>query len=234
MTFVQIIDCKTTRYDDLDRLMDTWVEQTKGKRTATHSMVGKDRSADDHYIEIIEFPSYEEAMRNSHLPETDRTFQEMVALCDEMPNFTDVDVLRDEQLGKATARRFYEEVAMAGDLDVIDEIFAPGEGYVDHDMSKTEESTVGRDVVRKDVTGWRKAFDIRFTIDRQIAEGDTVVTLWTFHGKHRGDFMGIAPTGREVTMTGTTVMRFDAGLITEAWWHYDIPRLRRELGIDAA
>ena len=37
MTFVQLIDCRTSRFDEMNRLMDTWVEQTKGKRTATHA-----------------------------------------------------------------------------------------------------------------------------------------------------------------------------------------------------
>lgn len=231
MTFVQMIDCKTSRFAELDRLMDTWVEQTQGKRTATHSMVGKDRSAPDHYVEIIEFPSYEEAMRNSELPETESVFQEMVALCDGMPSFTDLDVLRDEQLNKATARRFFEDIAL-GNTGLIDELFVGGDGYTDHDISKTSAET-GRDVLKQDVTGWRKAFDFGFTVDRQVAEDDCVVTLWTWRGTHHGEFMGIAPTGREVAMTGTTVMRFRDGLVAEAWWHYDIPRLLRELSTDA-
>ncbi|MGH3325280.1 MAG: ester cyclase, partial [Streptomyces sp.] len=70
MTFVQLIDCKTSRYDDVNRLLDTWSDATKGKRTATHAVVGRDRSQAGHLVEIIEFPSYEEAMKNSALPET--------------------------------------------------------------------------------------------------------------------------------------------------------------------
>ena len=42
MTFVQLIDCKTSHYDDMNRLMDTWVAATQGKRTATHSVIGKE------------------------------------------------------------------------------------------------------------------------------------------------------------------------------------------------
>lgn len=230
MTFVQMIDCKTSRFAELDRLMDTWVEQTQGKRTATHSMVGKDRAAPDHYVEIIEFPSYEEAMRNSALPETERTFREMVALCEGPPSFTDLDVLRDEQLNKATARRFFEDIAVGGNIGLIDELYAGGDGYTDHDMAHDEESKIGRDVLKQDVTQWREAFDFDFTVERQVAEDDCVVTLWTWRGTHRGAFMGIAPTGREASMTGTTVMRFEDGLVAEAWWHYDLPRLLRGLG----
>ncbi len=98
MTFVQIIDCRTDRLDDLNRLMDAWVEATRGRRTASHALVGTDRSDPRHVVEVVEFPSYEEAMRNSDLPETDRIFREMVALCDAPPTFTDLDVVRDMQL----------------------------------------------------------------------------------------------------------------------------------------
>ncbi|MFD6811694.1 ester cyclase, partial [Streptomyces anthocyanicus] len=61
MTFVQIIDCRTSQVEELNRLMDRWVEQTRGKRTATHAVVGTDRSDAQHVVEIVEFPSYDVA-----------------------------------------------------------------------------------------------------------------------------------------------------------------------------
>ncbi|MBT2507112.1 ester cyclase [Streptomyces sp. ISL-98] len=228
MKFVQIVDYKTQRFDGMNQLMDRWVEQTKGKRTATHSLIGKDRADGSHFVEIVEFPSYEEAMKNSQLPETDQIFQEMVALCDGMPSFTDLDVVRDEQLNAATARRFFHEVAVGGNLDAIDEMFVAD--YKDHDIMKEEDTTTGSDVIRSDVTGWRDAFEFTFNLDRQIAEGDDVVTLWTWVGTHRGTFMGIAPTGQQCKMTGTTVFRFHDGMIQEGWWHFDALGLMRQLG----
>ncbi|WP_058046785.1 ester cyclase [Streptomyces roseifaciens] len=227
MTFVQIIDCKTSRYDDMNRLMDDWLAATEGKRTATHSIVGKDRAQGDHYVEIVEFPSYEDAMRNSKLPETDRIFAEMVALCDGMPTFTDLDVVRDEQLNKAAARRFFDEVARDGNLGLIEELFAAD--HRDHDMGKAEPDMTGRDVIRSDVEGWREAFDFAFTLHSQIADGDEVATRWTWRGTHQGDFMGHQPTGQEVLMTGTTVFRFQDGKIAESWWFYDLMRLMGQL-----
>jgi steroid delta-isomerase-like uncharacterized protein len=228
MKFVQIVDYKTQRSEDMNQLMDKWVEQTKGRRTATHNIIGKDRSEANHFVEIVEFPSYEEAMKNSHLPETERTFQEMVALCDGMPSFTDLDVVRDEQLNTAASRRFFHEIAVGGNLDAIDELYAAD--YRDHDIIKEEDTTTGSDVIRSDVTRWRNAFDFTFNLDRQVAEGDDVVTLWTWTGTHKGDFMGIAPTGKQCTMTGTTIFRFRDGKIQEGWWHYDAMRLMRQLG----
>ncbi|MEU3751650.1 ester cyclase [Streptomyces olivoreticuli] len=228
MAFMQIVDCRTRSYDDINRLMDEWVEATEGKRTATHAVVGRDRSDSDHYVEIIEFPSYEEAMRNSDLPETNRIFEEMVALCEGEPAFTDLDVVRDEQLNKATARRFFEDIAVGGDLGLVDELFAAD--YHDHDIGKGTDTAIGSGVVKDDVTRWRDAFDFHFALHGQLAEGDEVVTRWTWRGTHTGEFMGVAPTDRDVEMTGVTVFLFRDGRIQEGWWTYDLLRLARQLG----
>ncbi|QOV36191.1 ester cyclase [Streptomyces ferrugineus] len=228
MTFVQLIDCRTSRFDEMNRLMDRWVEQTKGKRTATHDIIGSDRSDASHFIEIVEFPSYEEAMRNSHLPETDRIFQEMVALCDETPTFTDLDVVRDEQLYDASARRFFETLGGKGELPPLNDLLV--EDYHDHDPSNPQDA-IGMDAIRRELEMWRSAFDFSFTIEDQVAQGDRVCTRWTWNGTHKGDFLGIAATGKKVSMTGTTVQRFSAeGKIVEGWWQYDRLGLMAQLG----
>jgi predicted ester cyclase len=228
MTFVQLIDCKTSRFDEMNRLMDTWVEQTKGKRTATHSVIGKDRSDASHFIEIVEFPSYEEAMRNSNLPETDKIFREMVALCDEMPTFTDLDVVRDEQLYAATARRFFDMLAGKSDAPTFNDVLI--EDYHDHDPSNPQD-VIGLDAFRRVVEMWRGGFDFSFTVEDQLAQGDRVCTRWTWNSLHKGEFLGIASTGKRVTMTGTTIHRCTAdGKIAEGWWQYDRLGLMEQLG----
>ncbi|WP_369030618.1 MULTISPECIES: ester cyclase [Streptomyces] len=228
MTFVQLIDCKTSRFDEMNRLMDTWVEQTKGKRTATHTLIGKDLSDSSHFVEIVEFPSYEEAMRNSNLPETDRIFREMVALCDEMPTFTDLDVVRDEQLCADTARRFFEVIATRGELPPLNDLFV--EHYHDHDPSN-EQDNLGLDAARREMQMWRASFDFAFTVEDQIAQGDRVCTRWTWNGTQRGEFLGIPNSGKKASMTGTTVFRFDTdGKIVEGWWQYDRLGLMGQLG----
>ncbi|MEV6405950.1 MULTISPECIES: ester cyclase [Streptomyces] len=225
MTFVQLIDCRTSRFDEMNRLMDMWVEQTKGKRTATHALVGKDRSDASHFVEIVEFPSYEEAMRNSNLPETDEIFQGMVALCDEMPTFTDLEVVRDEQLNCATAREWFEQ---AGTIE-IDRMFdRVTEDYVEHDPSAEE---TGLRAAREEFAGWRQAFDFSFRVDDQIAQEDRVCTRWTWTARHKGDYLGIPATGENVTMTGMTWQRFRDGMICEGWWQYDRAGLMEQLGV---
>ncbi|MFE7648324.1 ester cyclase [Streptomyces phaeoluteigriseus] len=226
MTFVQLIDCRTSRFDEMDRLMDTWVEQTKGKRTATHALVGKDRSDASHFVEMVEFPSYEEAMRNSNLPETDRIFQDMVALCDEMPTFTDLEVVRDEQLNCATAREWFEQ---AGTIEADRMFDRVAEDYVEHNPSGPRDG--GLRAASEEFTDWRNAFDFSFRVDDQIAQDDLVCTRWTWTGRHKGDFVGIPATGQNVTMTGMTWQRFRGGMICEGWWQYDRAGLLEQLGV---
>ncbi|MEV7522866.1 ester cyclase [Streptomyces sp. NPDC091371] len=230
MTFVQIVDYETKQPEALNALLDKYVAQSQGKRTLTHSIVGKDRESENHYVDVVEFPSYEEAMKNSNLPETDRMFKEMVALCDGMPTFTNLDVVRDEHTNTMLVNRMFEDIAMKGDMSVIPEIFA--EDYHDHDISNPVDK-MGHAAIREDSEMWRSAFDFSFTKDAQMAQDDYVTTLWTFTGKHTGEFMGMAPTGKTCTMTGTTVFRCEDGMIKEAWWHYDAMGLMRQLGMQS-
>lgn len=227
MTFVQIIDCKTDARDEMNRLMDTWVEQTRGKRTATHSIVGQDRADTGHIVEIVEFPSYDDAMRNSDLPETARVYEQLRGLCDEPPRFTDLDVVRDEQLNKDIARRFYE-CASSGALDELQALHA--EDYVHHDPANREDLR-GPEGARREVSEYRDGFDFTFTVDGQIAEGDKVATRWTWNATHRGDFRDVPATGARCSVTGTTTHRIRDGRIAEAWWNWDTLGLLRQLGV---
>lgn len=96
--FVQLIEFKTTEKDQLDELMDEWEEITGGKRTATRAVLTVDHEKPGTYYEFVEFPSYEEAMRNSTMPETDAFARRMRAICDQEPTFHNLDVVRAEAL----------------------------------------------------------------------------------------------------------------------------------------
>lgn len=98
MTFVQIIDYETTQPDDVEALFDDWLKATQGKRTASHELHTRDHENPTHFVDIVEFPSYEQAMRNNELPETQRIAERMRALCSGEPRFTNLDVIRDEAI----------------------------------------------------------------------------------------------------------------------------------------
>jgi hypothetical protein len=98
MKFIQLIDYKTTRVDEVQALLTRWIEATGGIRTATCTTVGRDRDDPTHFIEILQFPAYDEAMRNSNLPETSKVHEEFASLCVESPKFVNLDVIRDERI----------------------------------------------------------------------------------------------------------------------------------------
>jgi steroid delta-isomerase-like uncharacterized protein len=72
--------------------------------------------------------------------------------------------------------------------------------------------------------------DFHVVIDDEVAEGDKVAKLWTLHGTQRGEFQGIPPTGKPVTMTGITVYRIAKGKIAELTWSYNMLGLMQQLG----
>ncbi|HZF58977.1 MAG TPA: ester cyclase, partial [Rubrobacter sp.] len=66
----------------------------------------------------------------------------------------------------------------------------------------------------------------------QIAESDKVVTRWRMRGTHRGEFGGIAPTGKKLDVTGIAIFRFsDEGKVVESWDNFDQLGMMRQLGV---
>ena len=98
MSFLQIIEFTSSRVDELDALLDEWLERTQGKRTAIRGVQARDRDRPNTYVQIVEFPSYEEAMANSELPETAEVAARLAELCDGPPTFRNLDVARDMQM----------------------------------------------------------------------------------------------------------------------------------------
>ena len=93
MAFIQIIEYKTSRIDELNSALDDWLEATKGKRASTRGVQTRDRDATNTYVQIVEFPSYDDAMANSNLPETGEFAAKLASLCDGAPSFRNLDVL---------------------------------------------------------------------------------------------------------------------------------------------
>ena len=128
---------------------------------------------------------------------------------------------------KAVVRREVEAFN-ADKLETFDEIISPD--YVGHDPAQPEPIR-GPKGAKEQMGGYRAAFpDVILTIDQQVAEGDTVVTRWTARGTHEGELMGIAPTGKQVTVTGVTIERVVDGKIVEGNDQWDALGLLQQLG----
>lgn len=95
MTFVQIIEYRSSRDDEMQELDAEWQAKAGDESTVRRIVVGRDRNDPDHYFTLAFFDSYEEAMENSKLPVTQEFSQRMGALADGLPTFYDLDVVRE-------------------------------------------------------------------------------------------------------------------------------------------
>jgi predicted ester cyclase len=84
--------------------------------------------------------------------------------------------------------------------------------------------------MREMIEEYRHAFGVRVTIEQQLAEGDCVATRYTLRGNHRAEFMGIPPTGNEVTVAGICISRLRDGMIVEEWEVSDTLGALRQIG----
>jgi steroid delta-isomerase-like uncharacterized protein len=130
---------------------------------------------------------------------------------------------------KRIVRRLIDEAYNNGRLEVVDALFVPD--AVVHDPA-LQHDVVGVSAIREMIAGFRRAFpDFVVLIEDQIAEGDRVALRWAARGTHRGDLWGIAATGKEITVTGTSLYRFALGRIAESWTNWDTIGLMQQLGV---
>ena len=130
---------------------------------------------------------------------------------------------------KAVVRRTFEELWNKGNLSIADELFAPN--YDHHDPS-TPDVGRGPESEKKRATLYRNAFpDLRLTVEGLVAEGETVVARWSCHGTHKGELNGIAPTGKQFTISGVTIAHFENGKMVEGWVNWDALGLMQQLGL---
>ena len=95
MEFIQIIELRTSKVDELRAMQREWEKKTEGKRTLRRSIISRDRNDPNRYLVFAFFDSYESAMANSNLPETTEFGLSQTALLDGPPVFTDLDVIEE-------------------------------------------------------------------------------------------------------------------------------------------
>ena len=120
----------------------------------------------------------------------------------------------------------FNELENQGDMEGLFDLFAPG--YVSH--YNTGDSSLEQ---HKEFwpTIWKAFPDIKFTIEHMVAEGDMVAIRETWTGTHKGEFKGIAPTGRKVTTVNTWIIRIANGKFQECWCTLDEFGLMKQLGV---
>ena len=135
------------------------------------------------------------------------------------------------EANKEIVRRVLAEFWLGGNVGLLDELFDPD--YVNHELSRPE--VKGLAAYKEWANGvrlaWKRGFpDFTITIEDLVAEGDRVAKRWILRGTHTGEFLGIPPTGRKVTMLAMTLYRIVGGKVREIYWNYDALGLMQQLG----
>jgi predicted ester cyclase len=120
---------------------------------------------------------------------------------------------KSEGSNKEIVRRLYEEVGNEGKLELIDELSWPD--HIEH--NPFPQQSQGAEGLKQRIGMIRAAFDLRFTIEHLIAEGDKVAVMWSNQGTHVGEWFGFAPTGKRVETHGVDIHLLRDGRLAEHW-----------------
>jgi steroid delta-isomerase-like uncharacterized protein len=132
---------------------------------------------------------------------------------------------------KAVIRRFMEAVNNGTWREAFDALFTTTCVFHEPRPGAPPRLAAGPQGARDYAAAGFAAFpDLQWTVEDQLAEGDKVMTRLTQRGTHRGEFMGIAPTGKHVTFTAVLVSRVEEGKIAETWVYVDTMGLFQQLG----
>jgi steroid delta-isomerase-like uncharacterized protein len=133
---------------------------------------------------------------------------------------------------KAIVRRLYEEVWNKRRVELVDELMSPSHAmHNDH----IPDSCIGPEAYKREVARWVTGFpDLRLIVEDMVAENDKVVVAWTISGTHRGEFRGISPTDKKVSIEGITINQIADGKIMDSYINWDALSLLQQFGVASA
>jgi steroid delta-isomerase-like uncharacterized protein len=136
--------------------------------------------------------------------------------------------MSDPTTNKALVAEFIDALFTNGDLDAVDRYLAPD--FVNHDPFPG--FAPDREGMRQTGQVFRQAFpDWHSQLEALIAEGDLVTERFTARGTHRGEIMGVSPTGHEVVLAGINIFRVQDSKLVERWGRTDDLGFLQQLGM---
>jgi predicted ester cyclase len=134
------------------------------------------------------------------------------------------------QENKALVRRFYAELLSTDNLAVADELLSSDFSF----YFAGSPDPMDLESYKEFLSARREVFPDRRFVEDMIAEGEKVSARFTMRGTHKGELRSIAPSGKEVTMTGIDMIRLEEGKMVEDRVEVDQLGMMRQLGVIAA
>ncbi len=129
---------------------------------------------------------------------------------------------------KSIVRRLYEEVWNERKLDLVGELISPSHAFHDPNVSGSQ---IGPDAYKQRIARFSRAFpDLHIAIEDIISEEDKLVVSWVISGTHKGEYEGISPTDKKISVEGITINQIANGKILDSYVSWDALGLLRQLG----
>lgn len=130
---------------------------------------------------------------------------------------------------KELARKLVEEVLNQRKINMVDNLLIPD--FIEHEELPPG-IPAGREAPKVLFTMLHNAFpDFKATIEHLIAEEDKVILHMKWTGTHQGEFMGVAPTGKSISINVIDIIAIDDGRFTEHWGVMDRMTMMQQLGV---
>jgi len=130
---------------------------------------------------------------------------------------------------KSIVRLLYDEVWNKRRLELVDEIISPSHALHDPNLIG---SAVGPEAYKRLVSRWVAGIsDLRFTLEDMVGENEKLAVAWTISGTHKGEFMGVPPTNKKVTVDGITIHHFVNAKIMDSYASWDAWGMMQQLGV---
>jgi predicted ester cyclase len=130
---------------------------------------------------------------------------------------------------KVIVRRFYEEVMNNGDVELLNELM---DAEFDDHGEALFGSPHGREVIKQGIIATRSILpDLHVSIEEMIAEDDMVAVRGIMRCTHQGEWLGVTPTGNELTWKGIAMFRLANGRLMQRWFNSDGLSIVQQLGL---
>lgn len=129
---------------------------------------------------------------------------------------------------KTIVKRFYEEVWNEGKMKAVDAWLSPSHALVD---PNTTDSMTGPEAYKVVVSRFLRAFsNLKFEVQDMVSEKDKVAASWVISGVHTGEYNGLEPTNRKISVEGISIHQIADGKIMDTYSVWDTLGLLKKVG----